>query len=187
MFDFNVSLEFKPEIVMPQKGTIDQLIISSCALHYCGSDNRILSDYEDLCFNELNPYEVGFGFLDIEVGLTGYSGTPYPKVYTKCFRLFTDNWMLIKPMKMTNQTSDSKVNRRGETVIGFRYYFQSQEEIDKLRTCGKLMFDSFFALNSPKNTYALACQLCKKDCGWAADYANTYRRKEKEDITGLVD
>ena len=187
MLDFNVSIEFKPELVTNTTGKVDQIIISSYALHYSEADGRIISDFDDLCYNELSFREQGFGFLDIEVGFSGYAGTPYPKVYSKCFRLFTNNWLLIKPMKLENNTSESKVNQRGETVIGFRYYFQNEEELRKLESAEKLMFDSFFALEKPTNTYALACQLRKENDHWLADYANTYRMKEWKNIKDLID
>ena len=187
MLDYNVNLEFSPNLTFHSKSQIDQLVITSCALHYCGSDKRIISDFEDLCYNTLNGYNQGFGFLDIEVGLTGYTGEPYPKVYTKCFLLFADTYLYIKPRKLTNEKSESKVNQRGETVIGFRYYFCSEEEVQKLGSAERLMFDSFFALEKPTNTYALACQLKRNGNEWTAVYANTYRRKEKENIKGLID
>ena len=187
MLDFNVTLEFKPELAIQHNSKIDQLIISSCALHYCETDNRILSDFDDLCYNELNFCERGLGFLDIEIGFSGYTGMPYPKAYSKCFRLFTNNWLLIKPMKLKNNASESKVNQRGETVIGFRYYFQRKEELEQLESAQKLMFDSFFALGKPTNTYALACQCRKENDHWVADYANTYHTKEWKNIEYLID
>ena len=187
MLDFNVNMEFKPEVAIHSHNNVDKLVITSYALHYCGSDNRIISDFDDLCYNELNFHEQGFGCLDIEIGLAGYTGTPYPKVYSKCFRLFTNNWLLIKPMKLENNTSESKVNQRGETVIGFRYYFQNEDELKKLESAEKLMFDTFFALEKPTNTYALACQLQKENGHWVADYANTYRSSKSENIKHYVD
>ena len=185
MLDFNVNMEFKPEVAIHNHSKIDRLVITSCALHYCGADDRIISDFDDLCYNELNFQEQGYGFLDIEVGFSGYTGMPYPKVYSKCFRLFTNNWLLIKPIKLENNTSESKVNQRGETVIGFRYYFRNKEELKKLGSAEKLMFDTFFALGKPTNTYALACQLRKENDHWIADYANTYRANKN--IKGLID
>ena len=92
---------------------------------------------------------------------------------------------MIKPIKLENNISESKVNQRGETVIGFRYYFRNEEELKKLGSAEKLMFDTFFALELPTNTYALACQLRKENDHWIADYANTYRANKN--IKGLID
>ena len=187
MLDFNINMEFKPELALVSHSKIDRLVITSCALHYCGKDQRIISDFDDLCYNQLNGNNRGFGFLDIEVGFAGHTGVPYPKVYTKCFRLFTNNQLLIKPLKVINNTSDSKVSQRGETVIGFRYYFRNADEVEKIASAKKIMFDSFFALHQSNNTYGLACQLRKDGGKWTADYANTYRIYRHANIKWLND
>ena len=132
MLDFNVSLEFTPNISMPTKGRVDRLSISSCAMHLL-SDNRLWSDFDEMCYNELNSNNYGLGVLDLEIGIAGYTGVAYPKAYTKCFVLRSDNGLLIKPMKHTNFPSGSKVNQRGETVIGLRYYIREEREISLLR------------------------------------------------------
>ena len=186
MLDFNVGFEFNPDFKVTSKGNVDSLVITSCAIHMSSNDDRMYSDFEDQTYNELNSPS-GKGFVDIEIGFAGYSGKSYPSVYTKCFMLYTDNCKLIKPMKMTNNTSESKINQRGETVIGIRYYFRTREEINSLLTCKNILFECFFAFEKTKNTYGVMCQLQKQDGKWNAKYANTYRPKYAKDIVHLID
>ena len=186
MLDFNVNLEFKPDFPVSTKGNVDRLVITSCAIHMF-SDDRIWSAFEEQTFNRLNSNDYGFGVLDIEIGFSGYSGAAYPQVYTKCFDLRTDNGLRIMPMKYRNTPSESKVSQRGETVIGIRYYFKSEEEITQIATSNRLMLECFFALKDPKNTYTLMCQLKKEDGCWQAEFANTYRPSYAKNIKGLID
>ena len=187
MLDFNISLELKPDITAMYKGPVDALVITSCAMHMFSNDDRMYSDFEAQTFNVMNYSADRFAFLDVEIGLTGYSGKPYPKLYTKCFTLFSDNYELIKPMKMNDNTSETKINQRGETVIGMRYYFRSEEEMLKLIQCKKLLLECFFALDKPHNTYGLMCQLEKADGNWAIKYANTYKPGYARNIKHLFD
>lgn len=186
MLDFNINLQFKPEFPASVKGKIDRLTITSCSIHMF-SDNRIWSAFEEQTFNRLNSNDYGLGVIDVEIGFSGYSGTAYPQVYTKCFDLRTDNGLQIKPMKSHNIPSESKVSQRGETVIGIRYFFKREEEIEKLSTCNRLMLECFIALKEEKNTYALMCQLKKEDGTWHAEFANTYRPAYAKNIKGLID
>jgi hypothetical protein len=185
MLDFNINVELKPNVVHVEPGT-DCLLLTSCTIHSF-DDNRIWSAFDEMCYNDLNSNDYGFGAIDFEIGFSGYKGKSYPALYTKCFALRTDNDLLIKPMKFKNNKSHSKINQRGETVIGIRYYLRTEREIEKLKNCGRLMFESFFALDKPKNTYAFMCQLCKKDEGWEVEAANTYRCKDNENIKWLID
>lgn len=186
MLDFNISMELNPDLSLLPKAKDDQLVITSCAVHLF-SDNRIWSGFDEMCFSDLNHNNYGMGVVDFEVGFTGYTGTPYPKVYTKCFALRTDNDLRIKPMKFSNKTCESKINQRGETVIGIRYYFMNEREIELLQSCKRLMFESFFALGDHRKTYAFMCQLCKDGDGWKAEYANTYRNTGNESIKSMID
>jgi hypothetical protein len=186
MLDFNINLEFKPELGTLSHSKVDSLAISSCAIHLF-SDDRIWSSFDEDSYNYLNNNNYGLGVIDFEIGLVGYTGVAYPKVYTKCFELRTDNNLRIKPKKIRNDTSESKINKRGEVVIGLRYFFKDEKEIEDFENCNRLMFEAFFALEKPKNTYAFMCQLYKTEHGWEAEYANTYRRSLKENIKWLVD
>ena len=186
LMDFNINLQFDPELPAVAKGKADQLVVSSCAIHLF-ADNRIWSAFEEMTFNQLNRNDYGLGVVDFEIGFAGYTGAAYPKAYIKCFDLRTDNDLRIKPMKFSNEVSESKVNQRGETVIGIRYYFRRKEEIELLTTCNRLMFECFFALGSPKNVYGLMCQLQKNDTGWEAEFANTFHPAYAKNIKHLID
>lgn len=184
---FDIGFELSPNFVQKEDKKIDELIISSCAIHYF-SDNRLWSSFDELSYNCLNHNNYGLGVLDFEIGFTGYKGTAYPKVYTKCFRLLTDEKTLIKPMKFTNESSLSKINRKGELVFGIRYYFRTEEEVAKLLNCKQILIESFIALEKKTNTYGLACQMHKADNNnWECYYANTYRMKKRDNIQFLID
>lgn len=186
MLDFNIDLKFTPEIIFVPKGKVDRLVVSSCAIHLF-SDKRIWSEFEEETYSYLNGNNWGLGVVDFEIGFAGYSGMAYPKVYTKCFVLRTDSNWRIKPMKFSNETSCSKVNQRGETIIGIRYHFRDEQEIERLTSSECLMFECFFALDNPKNVYGLMCQLRKSETGWEAEFANTYRLEHAKNIKYLMD
>lgn len=184
---FDIGFEFSPTFIPKADKKIDELVISSCSIHYF-SDNRLWSAFEDLSYNNLTPNDYGLGVLDFEIGFTGYKGTAYPKVYTKCFRLLTDRKTLIKPMKFSNEFSLSKINQNGELVVGIRYYFQTEKELNELHDCQQILIESFFALGMKTNTYGFACQMHKSNNGeWNCSYANTYRIKRKKNIKFLID
>lgn len=184
---FDIGFEFSPTFIPKENKKIDELVISSCAIHYF-SDNRLWSSFDELSYNCLNRNDYGLGVLDFEIGFTGYKGIAYPKVYTKCFRLLTDKKTLIKPMKYTNEASLSKINQKGELVIGTRYYFRTEEEVKKLLKCKQILFESFFALEKKTNTYGFACQMHRDDNNaWKCEYANTYRMRKKDNIASLMD
>lgn len=184
---FDIGFEFSPTFTPKEDKKIDELVISSCAIHYF-SDNRLWSSFDELSYNRLNNNDYGLGVLDIEIGLKGYTGTAYPKVYTKCFRLFTNSKKLIRPMKYTNEPSLSKINQKGELVVGIRYYFKTEEEISELLGCSQILFESFLALGKPNNTYAFACQMHRDtNNNWQCSFANTYRIKKKDNINYLMD
>ncbi len=181
----DINFEFSPTFLVEKTNKIDELIITSCKIHQF-SDGRLWSGFEEESFHYLNS-DNGYGVLDFEIGFTGYKGRPYPKVYTKCFRLLTDDKKLIKPMKITNFHSPSKVNNKGEMIISIRYWFTDKFQIEKIATCNQLLIESFFALNSPRNTYAFAIQMKREENKWQCEMANTYRRKKHENIKGLLD
>ena len=184
---FDIGFEFSSTIMPKDNKNIDELIISSCSIHYF-EDNRLWSSFDELSYNCLNYNDYGLGALDFEIGFTGYNGTAYPKVYTKCFRLLTDKSTLIKPMKYTNEASLSKINQKGELVIGIRYYFRTEEELKSLIACKQILIESFFALEKKHNTYGFACQMRRVgNDDWKCEYANTYRMRRKENIMHLID
>ena len=184
---FDIGFEFSPNLIPKDNKKIDEIVISSCSIHYF-ENNRLWSCFDELSYNCLNHNNYGLGVIDFEIGFTGYKGKSYPKVYTKCFRLLTDEKTLIKPMKYTNEYSLSKINQKGELVVGIRYYFRTEEEVNKLLNCSQLLFESFVALGKKTNTYAFACQMHKdNNNNWICSYANTYRMRKKDNIKYLFD
>lgn len=182
----DINFEFSPTFIMKNNNKIDELVITSCKIHQF-SNERLWSGFEEETFHCLNS-DSGYGVLDFEIGFTGYKGQPYPKIYTKCFRLLTNDKLLIKPMKTTNYCSSSKVNNNGEMIIPIRYWFTNESQIEKIVACKQILIESFFALDYPRNTYAFAIQMEKDENGnWQCEMANTYRRKKYENIKKLLD
>lgn len=182
----DINLEFSPSFLAKKTSKIDELVITSCKIHQF-SDGRLWSGFDDESYHYLNSNN-NLGVLDFEIGFTGYRGNPYPKVYTKCFMLLTDEKTIIKPMKRVNSTSLSKVNNKGELIISIRYWFQDKNQIEKITSCQQILIESFFALQSPRNTYSFVVQMKKDEQdGWICERANTYRRKKHENIKFLKD
>ena len=186
MLHFNINLELQPDFSAKTKDSVDRLTITSCAIRIY-SEDLMWSAFEEETFNAENNNDWGLGQMDIEVGFAGYTGASYPKVYTKCFALRTDNGLRIKPMKSSNRPSQSKISQRGETVIGIRYYFRSEKEIEWLKSSKRIRFECFFALKNKKNTYALMCQMKRDGDEWKAEIANTYRPSYVKNIGNLID
>jgi len=186
VLDFNINLQFAPDLTaLKSRKKSDALVISSCAIHSF-SDNRIWSYFDDETFNRINRNEHGLGVIDFEIGFTQYMGTAYPKVFVDGFEMRTDNDLLIKPhYGFSKYEGKAKINQRGETVIGIRYFFVSEEEIAKIISCNGLLFECFFSLEKIKNEYALMCQLKKYNGCWKAEFANTYRPSEKMNMTNV--
>lgn len=182
----DINFKFSPTFLTKKNNKIDELMITSCTIHQF-SDGRLWSGFDEESFHCLNC-DTGYGVLDFEIGFTGYKGKPYPKVYTKCFRLLTNDKLLIKPMKTVNFSSSSKVNSNGELIIPIRYWFTNESQIERIAVCNKILIESFFALDSPQNTYAFAIQMKRdKDNNWQCEMANTYRRQKYENIKKILD
>lgn len=183
----DINLEFTPKFTIQRKCKVDVLTISSCAVHYFAA-GRLWSTFEDESYCYLNSNDFNCGVIDFEIGFTGYTGQPYPKLYSKCFRLLTDTKVLIKPMKKSNEPFSSKVNSNGELIVSLRYHFHDEDEINSLINCKKLLIESFVAFDKPTNTYSFAIQLERdEDDKWVSKMANTYRIRKKDNIKYLMD
>ena len=183
----DINLDFTPKFTIQRKCKVDVLTISSCAVHYFAA-GRLWSQFDESSYCYLNSNDTGCGVIDIEIGFMGYTGQPYPKLYTKCFRLLTEDKTLIKPLKTSNETFASKVNSNGELIVSLRYHFHDEDEINSLINCKKLLIESFVAFDKPTNTYGFAIQLERdEDDKWVSKMANTYRIRKKDNIKYLMD
>lgn len=151
----DINLEFSPNLLVKKTSKIDELVITSCKIHQF-SDGRLWSGFDDESYHYFNSNN-NLGVLDFEIGFTGYIGTPYPKVYTKCFMLLTDEKTIIKPMKRVNSTSLSKVNNKGELIISIRYWFQDKNQIEKITSCQQILIESFFCITITKKYIFFCC------------------------------
>ena len=162
------------------------LLLRACKVHVFGN-GRIYSELEEQTFDSLNDNK-GFGVLDIELVFgREVVKKSFPKFYTKCFVIRTDTNVIIKPMKFSNESNYSKLNQNGEIVIGIRYFFKDNEEINKLVSCQKILVEGFIALSKPTNVFGVMCQLQKEDSDWIISSAYTYKPKYAKNIKRLID
>ena len=162
------------------------LQIRNCKVIVFGR-GRIYSEFEDMTIDWLNR-DQGFGAMDIEIAFQNNVTTnAYPQFYSKCFVLRTDTGYHLKPMKLSNYPCDSKVNQNGELVIGVRYFFQREKEINEIQNCNCISIECFVALEKPKNVYGVMCQLNKENEEWKLEIAHTYKPKYARNIKHLID
>ena len=188
MLDANIDKLFSIEAVLKdkKKDLSKVLLLRECKV-YLFDDVRIFSEFEAMTLDRLNDNE-GFGELDIEfVFENNIVNESYPDFYTKCFVIRTDTKCFIKPMKLSNHPSYSKINQNGELVIGIRYYFRNKDDVDKIIKCNSFLVEGFIALGKPKNVFGLMCQLQKNKENWEIGAAYTYKPKYARNIKWLID
>ncbi|MCH5280929.1 MAG: hypothetical protein J1E61_05620 [Lachnospiraceae bacterium] len=188
MLDANINKLFSFEARVPditkEQGKI--LLLRACKV-YIFENGRIYSGLEEETFDNLNR-DVGYGALDIEfVFANNILKKSYPLFYTKCFYIRTDTKAHIKPMKMTCFPCNSKVNQNGELVIGVRYYFMNDEEIEQIINCKDFLVEGFIAIEKPRNVFGVMCQLKKEEDRWEITSAYTYKPKSADNIKYLFD
>lgn len=188
MLDTNIDKIFSIEASLPQKteSVSKVLLLRGCKI-YIFSNDRIYSELEEQTFDMLN-YNNGCGVLDVEfVFENNIVNESYPQFYTKCFILRTDTGEFIKPMKHTDIPHSSKINQNGDLVIGIRYFFRNQNEIDNIVKCENLLIEGFIAIDKPTNVFGIMCQLRKRKKQWKVSSAYTYKPKYAKNIKNLID
>lgn len=188
MLDVNFSKLLSIEATLPKNTNSSSkvLLLKECKV-YIFDNGRIYSEFEDQTFNMLNDNH-GYGAMDIEFVMeNNIVREGYPKFYTKCFVLRTDTCFFLKPMKLNNSTSCSKINQNGEIVIGIRYFFINEDEIEKMINCKGLLVEGFIGLGKSTNVFGLMCQLKKEKKGWKIASAYTYKPKYAKNIKYLID
>lgn len=162
------------------------LLIRACKVCLF-SKERVYSQLNELTFDILN-YNNGLGTLDVEFVFDNkVVPKRYPVFYTKCFVIRTDTGVLIKPMKRMNKPAYSKVDQDGNVVVGIRYYFNCEEEIEKIMQCNKILVEGFIALENPKNVFGVMCQMKKIVNSWEITEAYTYKHRYAKNIKYLMD
>lgn len=188
MLDANIDKIFSIDVSLPDNinDTPKALLLRACKV-YIYDKNRIYSDFEEQSFDYLNSNN-GFGELYIEfVFANNIVSQSYPKFYTKCFVVRTDSGFFIKPMKHTNHASISKINQKGELVIGVKYYFKDKEQIYKIINSSSILVEGFIAIGKCTNVFAVMCQLKKGKKNWKITSAYTYKPKNAKNIKHLID
>lgn len=180
LFSINATVEHREKV---QKRALQ---FRNCKVIIFG-DSRIYSEFEEYAFDTLNS-NYGLGTLEIELAFeNNVTGKDYPEFFTKCFVLRTDTKYYIKPVKYRTDACCSKINEKGELVIGFRYFFKSEEDIEKIMNCNSILIESFIALEKKKNVYGIMCQLKKANEEWQVEMAYTYKPKYAKNIANLID
>ena len=188
MFDANVDKMFSFQAVVPEKKEIktEGLVIQECEVNIF-SNGRIYSALDELTFNTLNQ-NIGLGVIDIQFSFVkNITDEAYPLFFTKCFMFLTDKAYRIKPMKVSNTPSYSKINKNGELTIGIRYFFQNEKEISEILSCNEFLVEGFIALKNEKNVYGIMCQLVKKEVCWEIVSTYTYKPDYARNIKSLMD
>lgn len=188
MLDANIDKIFSIEASLPSKkeSVSGVLLLRACKIYLFG-DDRIYSEFEEQAFDALNGNR-GFGALDIEfVFENNIIKKAYPQFYTKCFVMRTDTGDIIKPMKYSNASSESKVNSQGELVVGIRYYFTDEMQIQQIMECKEILVEGFIALGKPTNVFGVMCQLHKGKKNWKIFSAYTYKPSNAKNIKRLMD
>jgi len=187
MLDASINLlSIEATVGIKEENLPKALLIRACKV-YVFSEERIYSELEELTFDALNDNE-GYGTLDIEfVFANNIVSESYPEFYTKCFVIRTDSGVKIRPMKMKNNPTYSKINQNGELVIGIRYYFRSKKEIEGVMSAKDFLVEGFIALGKPKNVFGIMCQLNKVHNSWNISAAYTYKPRYVKDIKYLID
>lgn len=188
MLDANVEKIFSFQAVVPEKKEVrtGALVIRECEVNFF-SNGRIYSELEELTFNTLNQ-NMGLGALDIQFSFVkNITDKAYPLFFTKCFVFLTDKRFRLKPMKVLNTPSYSKINKNGELTIGIRYFFQNEKEISEILSCNEFLVEGFIALENKKNVYGIMCQMVKKEAGWEIVSTYTYKPDYARNIKNLID
>ena len=180
IFSINVEVNGKVE------ESSNALLIRACKV-YIFSNERIYSEFDEQTFDDLNSND-GLGAIDIEfVFENKVIEERYPMFYTKCFVIRTDTGVHIKPIKFSNKPSYSKVDQEGHLVVGVRYYFKSEKEIEEIIKCNGVLVEGYIALEKPKNVFGVMCQMRRCEEDWEISSAYTYKQKHARDIRNLID
>lgn len=188
MLDANIDRVFSIEAALPDKskGSPKALLLRACNV-YAFDNARIYSELEEQTFSALNRNN-GCGVIDIEfVFENSIVSERYPKFYTKCFVIRTDEGNFIKPMKFSNSPSSSKINQRGELVIGIRYFFRNESEMKNIIKCKNILVEGFIALGKSTNVFGIMCQLRMKNKHWKIVSAYTFKPHYAKNIKNLID
>ena len=77
--------------------------------------------------------------------------------------------------------------QNGDLVIGIRYFFDDEQQMEKIKECNNLLVEGFIALGKPNNVYGIMCQLRKGKRKWKILSAYTYKPKYADNIKWLFD
>lgn len=188
MLDANIDKIFSIEPSLNQKveKISKSLLLRTCKIYMC-DDARLDSQFENMTFDMFNGNS-GYGLLDIEfVFENNIVKDCYPRFYTKCFSIRTDTDVYIKQMKYKSNPNESKVDQNGDLVIGIRYFFDDEQQMEKIKECNNLLVEGFIALGKPNNVYGIMCQLRKGKRKWKILSAYTYKPKYADNIKWLFD
>jgi len=188
MFDSRFTL-LSIEAALPFRAEVcnNALLLKACNI-YLFSEGRMFSEFDEMTFSRLNRNDYGFGTLEIEfVFANRVTKEAYPDFYTKCFVVKADTGKFIRTMKYKNDKYCSKVNQDGDLVIGIRYFFVNEDEINHIQECNALLVEGFIAFGKPQNVYGLMYQLQKEESGWQISSAYTYKPKYASNIKTLID
>lgn len=115
---------------------------------------------------------------------------PYSKFYMGCLSLRTDNELVIKlnqpsSIKELVTKNYTKVNKLGQLVIGFEYFFRSEKEREIFYKSESICFEGYLSLRKKNKSYGFVCKAIQKDSCWQLTEGNTYRIYKRTNIRHL--
>jgi hypothetical protein len=167
------------------------LTLSGCKADFTSENfDNIYSEFDELNYYILNSNDYGHGRLNIELCFDNTLTDPYFIFYANCFSIRTDNGVRQKIFKSPqNRILElprySKIDKAGQLVIGLTYYFQNQEEREKILLCNFFCIEGFIAIRKKNNVYGVMCKLKKIKDDWQMGEGNTYRLNKNDHIYRL--
>lgn len=187
MFNADIKL-FEIQLPKIEFSGLATMIVTGCNA-YIGElgagEHRLYSELEQNNFAYLNCNDYNGKVFELEVCLQGKEKNMYANFYARCFSIRTDNGLRIKKNGPQNNKRFSKVNMKGEVVVGIGWYL-TDREYNALLSAEEILIEGFISINKVKNTYGLAVQLEKRDSEYEIKFANTYRLGKAENINEFV-
>lgn len=115
---------------------------------------------------------------------------PYSQFYMGCLSLRTDNGLVIKinqPSSIKELVSKNytKVNKFGQPVIGFEYFFRNEKEREIFYISQSVCFEGYLSLRKKNKSFGFVCKAIQKDACWHFTEGNTYRIYKRTNIRRL--
>lgn len=184
MLDINFESILKVDAVLqkPSKDC-DAIVLTRCTIFK--SEDEPYSEVNEGSFCTLNSNN-GFGDMNIEMEFANAEKYFYKDYYINCVAIRINGEIIYKPIGMKAQKQYSKITKNGNFAIGLRYFFTSEEEINKILNNDQFIVEFAMAIDDPKNTYQVMCSFVKTKKGWKIKHGNTYQMDKGKHINNFI-